>query len=40
MKFYTIDEKEKNILIYEYKVLDDRIYEYKKRKMQEEEVIY
>lgn len=36
MKFYTIDEKEKNILLYEYRGLAGSIYEYKKRKMEEE----
>lgn len=36
MKYYTIDKKEENILLYEYKALADKLYEYKKRKMQEE----
>lgn len=36
MQYYTIDEREKNILIYEYKALAERLYEYKKRKMEQE----
>lgn len=36
MRYYTIDESEKNILIYEYKALVERLYEYKKRKMEQE----
>ena len=35
MKYYTVDDKEKNILIYEYKALKDKLYEYKKSKMEE-----
>lgn len=33
MKYYTIDEKEENILIYEYNALADKLYQYKKQKM-------